>query len=224
MNLWIGALVSLVLMGGSMEIKHIHWLGQSGFRIEDDSLQMYIDPYIIPAGLPKADFIFLTHSHFDHFSMEDIARIKTNRTIIVGPQDVVSKFLDSTVLVLPGKKYTVGPWNVTTVPAYNLDKKFHPKEKRWVGYIITFSHGQRIYHAGDTDFIPEMREIKTDIALLPCGGTYTMTAAQAADAANSFHPSLVIPMHFGEGLGTVHAGDEVKKLFQGETIIKTIEP
>jgi L-ascorbate metabolism protein UlaG (beta-lactamase superfamily) len=112
---------------------------------------------------------------------------------------------------------------VTTVPAYNLDKKFHPKENKWVGYIITLSNGQKIYHAGDTDFVPEMREIITDIALLPCGGTYTMTAKQAADAANSFKPKVLIPMHFGEGLGTVKAGEEVKKLFNGETIIKIQE-
>jgi L-ascorbate metabolism protein UlaG (beta-lactamase superfamily) len=206
-----------------MDTKNIHWFGQSAFRIEDSTMQIYIDPFKLPAGLPKADVIFITHAHFDHFSMEDIAKIRTKHTIIVATKDVVSKFEDSVITVAPGKVYTVGKLKVTTVPAYNLDKKFHPKENKWVGYIITLSNGQKIYHAGDTDFIPEMREIITDIALLPCGGTYTMTATQAADAANSFKPKVLIPMHFGEGLGTVKAGEEVKKLFKGETVIMTQE-
>jgi L-ascorbate metabolism protein UlaG (beta-lactamase superfamily) len=216
--------LSLFLIGGgSMEQENIHWMGQSAFRIEDGPLQIYIDPFKLPPDLPKADIIFLTHAHFDHFSIEDIAKIKTEHTTIVAPKDVALKFGDAALSVVPEKDYTIGPWKVTTVPAYNLDKNFHPKSKKWVGYIITLSNGQKIYHAGDTDFIPEMRGIVTDVAMLPCGGTYTMTATQAADAANSFKPALLIPMHFGEGLGTVHAGEEVKKLYKGETMIKTIE-
>ena len=220
---WIISFLSILLVGGHMETNNIHWFGQSAFRIEDGTTQIYIDPFKLPAGLPKADVIFITHAHFDHFSMEDIAKIKTEHTIIVAPKDVASKFGDSAVAVIPGKTYAIGKLKVTTVPAYNLDKKFHPKENKWVGYIITLSNGQKIYHAGDTDFIPEMKEIITDIAMLPCGGTYTMTAKQAADAANAFKPKVLIPMHFGEGLGTVNAGEEAKKLFEGETVIKTQE-
>lgn len=213
----------MLLVGGHMEHKQIHWMGHSAFRIEDGAMQIYIDPFKLPANLPKADIIFITHAHFDHFSMEDIAKIKTNQTILVAPKDVASQFGNSAITVVPGKVYTIGKLKVTTVPAYNLDKKFHPKENNWVGYIITLSNGQKIYHAGDTDFIPEMREIMTDVALLPCGGTYTMTAKQTADAANSFKPKVLIPMHFGEGLGTVNAGEEVKKFFKGETVIKIPE-
>ena len=206
-----------------MEYRNIHWFGQSAFRIEDGALQIYIDPFKLPAGLPKADVIFITHAHFDHFSMEDIKKIKVKQTMIVAPMDVALKFEDSALGVVPGKEYAFGTWKVTTVPAYNIDKKFHPKEKKWVGYIITLSNDQKVYHAGDTDFIPEMREIYTDIAMLPCDGTYTMTAKQAAEAANTFKPKVLIPMHPGEGLGTIKAGEEVKKLFQGETLIKTRE-
>jgi L-ascorbate metabolism protein UlaG (beta-lactamase superfamily) len=223
MTPWILSFLSLLLIGGNMEYKQIHWMGQSAFRIEDGAMQIYIDPYKIPANLPKADVIFITHDHYDHFSMEDIVKIKTGKTIVVATKDVASKFYDSGVVVVPGKSYTIGKLQVTTVPAYNLDKNFHPKGNTWVGYIITLSSGLKIYHAGDTDFIPEMREIITDIAMLPCGGTYTMTAKQAADAANSFKPKILIPMHFGEGLGTVHAGEQVKDLYKGETIIKPIE-
>jgi len=202
-----------------METNNIHWFGQSAFRIEDETLQIYIDPYKLPANLPKADIIFITHAHFDHFSMEDIAKIRTEHTIIVAPKDVASKFGDSAITVVPGKDYTIGKLKVTTVPAYNIDKKFHPKANGWVGYIITLSNGQKIYHAGDTDFIPEMRKIVMDIAMLPCGGTYTMTAKQAAEAANVFKPKLLIPMHYGSIVGSNADADTVKRLFKGETKI-----
>ena len=202
-----------------METKHIHWLGHSAFRIEDGSSQIYIDPFKLPANLPKADIIFITHAHYDHFSAEDIAKIKKDGTIIVATKDVTSKIGKGTVTVVPGQNYTVGSLKVLTMPAYNLDKKFHSKGNNWVGYIITLSNGQKIYHAGDTDFIPEMRKVITDIALLPCGGTYTMTAQQAAEAANIFKPKVLIPMHWGEVVGSKADAEEVKKLFKGETVI-----
>jgi L-ascorbate metabolism protein UlaG (beta-lactamase superfamily) len=218
-NVFFIYLFNLILIGGHMETKHIHWLGHSAFRIEDGSSQIYIDPFKLPANLPKADIIFITHAHYDHFSVEDIARIKKDNTIIVATKDVTSKIGKGTVTVVPGQNYTVGSLKVMTVPAYNLDKKFHPKENNWVGYIITLSNGQKIYHAGDTDFIPEMRKVVTDIALLPCGGTYTMTAQQAAEAANTFKPKVLIPMHWGDIVGSRADAEEVKKLFKGETVI-----
>jgi L-ascorbate metabolism protein UlaG (beta-lactamase superfamily) len=220
---WIITFLSMLLVGGHMEHKQIHWMGHSAFRIDEGAMQIYIDPFKLPANLPKADVIFITHAHFDHFSMEDIAKIKTNQTVIVAPKDVASQFGNSAVTVIPGKAYTIGKLKVTTVPAYNLDKKFHPKENKWVGYIITLSNCQKIYHAGDTDFIPEMRDIVTDIAMLPCGGTYTTTAKQAAEAANSFKPKILIPMHYGSIVGSSADADTVKKLFKGETVIKIQE-
>jgi L-ascorbate metabolism protein UlaG (beta-lactamase superfamily) len=206
-----------------METNHIHWLGHSSFRIEDDSLQIYIDPFKLSANLPKADIIFITHAHYDHFSVEDIAKIQKEGTIVVATSDVTSKIGKGTVTVVPGKGYTIGNLIVNTVPAYNPNKKFHPKSKNWVGYIITLSNGQKVYHAGDTDNIPEMDTIKTDIALLPCGGTYTMTARQAGEAANIFKPKVLIPMHWGDIVGSKEDAEEVKKSFKGETIIKSPE-
>ena len=223
MRTWILTVLSMLLVGGRMEYKQIHWLGHSAFRIEDGALQIYVDPYQLPENLPKADVIFITHAHYDHCSVEDITKIKTGHTVIVAPKDVASKISGSVTAVVPGKAYTIGKLKVTTVPAYNLDKKFHPKDNNWVGYIITLSSGLKIYHAGDTDFIPEMREIQTDIALLPCGGTYTMTAEQAAEAANTFHPKVLIPMHYGSIIGSAADAEKVKKLFKGETLIKKIE-
>jgi L-ascorbate metabolism protein UlaG (beta-lactamase superfamily) len=206
-------------MRGHMETTHIHWFRHSSFGIEDAGVYIYFDPFKLSEHLPKADIIFITHGHYDHFSVEDITRIKKDSTIIVATKDVTSKIGKGTVTVIPGKNYTVGSLKILTVPAYNLDKKFHPKGNDWVGYIITLLNDQKIYHAGDTDFIPEMRKVITDIALLPCGGTYTMTAQQAAEAANIFKPKVLIPMHWGEVVGSKADAEEVKKLFKGETVI-----
>jgi len=213
----------MFLVGGHMETAYIHWLGHAAFRIEDDSTQIYIDPFKLSENLPKADIIFITHAHYDHFSPEDIDKIKKDSTIIIAPKDVTSKIGKGTVTILPGHDYIVGNLKVKTVPAYNPAKKFHPRGNNWVGYIVTLSNGQKIYHAGDTDFIPEMRALETDIALLPCGGTYTMTAQQAAEAANIFKPKILIPMHWGEIVGSKTDAEKVKELFQGETVIKVQE-
>jgi L-ascorbate metabolism protein UlaG (beta-lactamase superfamily) len=206
-----------------MDTKNIHWLGHSTFRIEDGALQIYIDPYQLPAHTPKADVIFITHGHYDHFSPEDIAKIKKEGTTIFASKDAAYQIGEATISVAPGQTYNVGDLKIRTVPAYNIDKKFHPKSNNWVGYIITLSTGQKIYHAGDTDFIPEMRSVVADIALLPCGGTYTMTAKEAAEAANAFKPHVLIPMHWGTVVGSSEDAEAVKKLFKGVTIIKTQE-
>jgi L-ascorbate metabolism protein UlaG (beta-lactamase superfamily) len=202
-----------------METANIHWLGHSAFRIEDGSTQIYIDPFNLPANLPKADIILITHAHYDHFSANDITKIKKDGTIIISTKDVTSNIGKGTVTVVPEQNYTVGKLKITTVLAYNLDKKFHTKSTNWVGYIITLSDGKKIYHAGDTDFTPEMQKIITDIALLPCGGTYTMTAREAAEAANTFKPKVLIPMHWGDIVGSKADAEEVKKLYKGETVI-----
>jgi L-ascorbate metabolism protein UlaG (beta-lactamase superfamily) len=219
MMLKIPILALLVCLGGSMDTNHIHWLGHSSFRIEDSTVQIYIDPWKLPEHAPKADIIFITHAHYDHFSPEDIAKIQKDGTLFVAPNDVAAQIKGTVVAVEPEKNYTVGKLKIQTVPAYNIDKKFHPKANRWVGYIITLSNGEKLYHAGDTDFIPEMKNVVTDVAMLPCGGTYTMTAKQAAEAANAFQPKLLIPMHWGSIVGSKADADTVKKLFKGETKI-----
>ncbi len=206
-----------------MNTDNIHWLGHSAFRIEDGTAQIYIDPFKLSDHLPKADIIFITHAHYDHYSPEDIAKIQKEGTMFVAPNDVAAQIKGKVIAVEPGKTYTAGKLKVQTVAAYNIDKKFHPKANKWVGYIITLSNGEKIYHAGDTDFIPEMKSIVTDVAMLPCGGTYTMTAQQAAEAANAFKPKLLIPMHWGTIVGSKADAEMVKKLFKGETKILTPE-
>ncbi len=210
-------------IGGSMNIENIHWLGHASFRIEDGKTEIYIDPWKILEKSPKADIIFITHGHYDHFSPDDIAKIRKGKTILVTPKNVASQLQGNVISVEPGKTYEIGPLKVTTVPAYNINKKFHPKESGWVGYIITLSNGEKIYHSGDTDFIPEMKTIVTDIAMMPCGGTYTMTAKEMAEAANSFKPKILIPIHWGDIVGSRADAETVKKLFKGETVIKEKE-
>ena len=206
-----------------MDTKNIHWLGHASFRIEDGKAEIYIDPWKISEKSLKADFIFITHGHYDHFSPDDITKIRTEKTIVVAPKNIASQIQGNVVSVEPGKTYEIGPLKVTTVPAYNINKKFHPKENGWVGYIITLSNGEKIYHSGDTDFIPEMKTIVADIAMMPCGGTYTMTAKEMAEAANSFSPKILIPMHWGDIVGSRADAETVKKLFKGETVVKEKE-
>jgi L-ascorbate metabolism protein UlaG (beta-lactamase superfamily) len=125
--------------------------------------------------------------------------------------------------VTPGENYNLGELKVKTIPAYNIGKQFHPKQNNWVGYVITLSTGQRIYHSGDTDFTPEIKTVVTDFALLPIGGTYTMTAKEAAEAAKAFKPQAVIPMHWGDIVGAQKDADEFKRLFPGKTIVMSPE-
>jgi len=223
--LWtfLGMLSTLPFQGGIVEHQHIHWLGHASFRIEDNGKQLYIDPWKLPEKTPPADVIFITHSHYDHFSPQDIDKISKEGTIIVATKDVAQSLKRKIVTVVPGEEYEVAGLKVQTVAAYNLGKQFHPKQNNWVGYCITLSTGQRIYHAGDTDFIPEMRKVVCDIAFLPCGGKYTMDAKEAAAAANVFKPKAVIPMHWGDIVGSTEDVQQFQKLFKGTTIIMTPE-
>ncbi len=209
--------------GETMEYKHVHWLGHASFRIEDAGKQIYIDPWKLPANVPPADYVLITHGHYDHFSPQDIEKIRKEGTVVVAPNDVAQSIKGEVVAVVPGETYDVAGLKIQTIASYNLGKKFHPRQNNWVGYCITLSTGQRIYHAGDTDSTPEMRTVVCDIALLPCGGTYTMGAKEAAAAANIFQPKAVIPMHWGDIVGSKEDVEEFRKAFKGTTIVLTPE-
>ena len=206
-----------------MQVENIHWLGHDSFRIEDQDKQIYIDPWKLPANAVKANYVFVTHSHYDHFSKEDIDKIKTGSTKIIGPADVARKVGENAVAINPNQDIALDKLKIKAIPAYNIGKKFHPRENNWVGFIITFSDGISVYHAGDTDFIPEMKSLKVDIALLPVSGTYVMTADEAIEAANAFQPQIAIPMHFGEIVGSAKDAEKFKAGFKGNTVIKAIE-
>lgn len=206
-----------------MKAENIRWLGHDSFRIDDQGKQIYIDPWKLSAKAVKADYILVTHSHYDHFSKEDIDKIKTDGTKIIGPADVAKELGKNTVAMSPNQEITIDRLKIKAIPAYNINKKYHPRANNWVGYVITLSDGTSIYHAGDTDFIPEMKSLKVDIALLPVSGTYVMTADEAIQAANTFQPKIVIPMHYGTIVGSEKDAERFKAGFKGECVIKTIE-
>ncbi len=180
-------------------LEKIHWLGHDGFRI-DSSKVIYIDPYQMKSTIP-ADIILVSHDHFDHCSSEDILKIQAKGTSIITDKASAGKLTGAVRIVKPGDRLTVQGIEIEIVPAYNTNKQFHPKSDGKLGFIITVD-GVRIYHAGDTDFIPEMKNIKADIALLPVSGTYVMTADEAVEAALAIKPKIAIPMHYGAIVGT----------------------
>ena len=182
--------------------KQIHWLGHDGFRIDAGKI-IYVDPYQIQPGI-KADLILITHPHADHCSPRDLAGIQKPDTVIVTEKDSAARLEGDVRIMAPGDLLSLDDITIEAVPAYNTDKSFHPRSNGWLGFIVEFE-GTRVYHAGDTDHIPEMKEITTDIALLPVSGTYVMTAEEAVDAALAIGPKLAIPMHFGAIVGS--AGD-----------------
>ena len=181
-------------------IDNIHWLGHDSFRIEGD-VTIYIDPWKLAAGSPPADLILITHEHSDHFSLDDIDLIRTPQTEFVVIAAVAAKLSGQVHTVKPGDRLTVRGVAIEALPAYNLVKKFHPREKGHVGYVLTLG-GQRIYHAGDTDAIPEMRDLQPDIAMIPVSGTYVMDVDEALEAVKLLKPGLAIPMHYGAIVGS----------------------
>lgn len=190
-------------------MENIHWLGHASFKLTGEKI-IYIDPYEI-SETEKADIILITHTHHDHLSMDDIEKIRKLDTLIFAPEDARSKLSDFKS-VKPYQFFNVGKIKIETVPAYNLDKEFHPEERNWVGYVIEINK-QRIYHAGDTDLIPEMSELKDiDVALLPIGGTYTMDVTEALQAVNIIQPKTAIPMHYGKLSGTKMDAEKFKQL------------
>jgi len=200
----------------------ISWLGHSSFVIRNSKV-IYIDPYNLKEESEKADLIFITHNHYDHCSIADLQKIVQDGTRIIMPADCQSKITKFSIpvkidLVEPGKELSLGEIKISAVPAYNINKPFHPKEEQGVGFIIKISD-LLIYHAGDTDLIPEMQNLtghnqpnKKLIALLPIGGRFTMGAEEAAEAAKIIKPYLAIPMHYGSVVGTDADAKEFKEL------------
>ncbi len=192
--------------------ENIFWLGHDSFRLKGEKT-VYVDPWKLAAGAEKADVILVTHEHGDHFSPDDIAKISRADTVVVAPASVTAKLSGNAVTVKAGDKPSAAGIAIEVVPAYNPNKKFHPKSAGHVGYIVTLN-GKRIYHAGDTDLIPEMAQIKCDIALLPVSGTYVMNSVEAAEAADTLRPALAIPMHYADPdvVGTLKDAQEFKRL------------
>lgn len=200
----------------------IHWLGQAAFYIELDEAIIYIDPYQLKMDKPKADIILVSHAHFDHCSDEDIKKIHKPETVIIGSVGVKDALSYPVKVIKPKEKINIGNIVIEGVAAYNINKSFHPSSGGNLGFIIQINQ-TRIYHAGDTDLIPEMSQIKADIVLLPVGGTYTMNAKEAANAANIIKPQTAIPMHWGSVVGSRKDAEDFKKLCKCQVVIKEPE-
>ncbi|MFL5868892.1 MAG: MBL fold metallo-hydrolase [Thermoleophilaceae bacterium] len=193
-----------------MLLDSLEWLGHAGFRLQVGQATVYIDPYRVDSGA-EADLILITHGHYDHFSPRDVERLSHERTILVGPAAVAERVSGRVLSVTPGELVEdelVRGIEVATVAAYNTSKRdqdgkvFHPREAGWLGYDLNV-RGERLYHSGDTDVIPEMDSVTgVDVALLPVSGTYVMTAGEAAEAARRIQPRVAVPMHWGEHIGT----------------------
>src|SRR5215212_4266472 len=194
-----------------MLIDSVEWLGHSGFRVRAARTTIYIDPYRVAADAAPADLILVTHGHYDHFSPRDIEAIWHKDTWLIAPAAVAEQVGGRVLSIAPGEvidpEFAHGV-SVRAVAAYNTSKRdadgkvFHPREAGWVGYELNV-RGERLYHSGDTDVIPEMDAVTgVDVALLPVSGIYVMTANEAAEAARRIQPRVAVPMHWGENLGT----------------------
>lgn len=200
------------------ELEGIEVLCHSSLRFDKEKI-IYFDPFKIEKNYNDADLIFITHSHYDHFSEDDILKVKKDSTIIVVTEDLTTKaielgFKDSQIVsVKPNMELQIDNIQVKTVPAYNINKHFHPKENNWVGYVIVLS-GIKYYIAGDTDMNEDNKLVKCDVAFVPVGGTYTMTAEEAAELINIIKPKMAIPIHYGSIVGTKEDAERFKKLIK----------
>lgn len=180
-------------------LERFTWFWQSGYRWAHEDLVVYIDPRNVPEEYEPADAIFITHAHFDHFSKEEIDQLRKDGTVVVAPRDVADELSGDVVPVAPGDRIDVKGIAGEALPAYNIveGRSGHPKENNWVGYFLELGE-HTVYHAGDTDHLPDLERIRTNLALLPIGGGgFTMDAHEAAALAIAMGPDLAVPMHYG---------------------------
>ena len=186
----------------------ITWSGHAGFKIIYGNMKVYIDPYKLSKTYEKisdADIVLITHNHFDHLSIEDLKNIINERTVIVSAQECLSQLkslkVKESIGIDPRNSVKLDDLRIETVPAYNIDKDFHPKNDKKIGFIVEFGN-DRLYHTGDTDIIPEMKDTNPTVVLIPVSGTYVMTAEEASKAVNELiTPKVAIPMHYGTIVG-----------------------
>ncbi len=206
-------LMSFWLEDVTEEIVYIQWLGHSSVKVWTEDCVVYVDPERLTESLHDATLVCVTHTHGDHYSPSDIAKVSNAQTQFVAPPDVVQRY-GSGQTIAPGQTIQLNGVSVTAVPSYNTNKPNHPKSNNWVGYVIELA-AKRIYVAGDTENTPEMASLEgIDVAFLPMNLPYTMTPEMAADAAKAFKPGIVYPYHYGETdtaeLTALLAGEDIE--------------
>jgi len=201
-------------------LEKIFWLGHSSVKIGGERV-IYIDPWKLQSPA-KADIVLISHSHHDHLSTDDVEKIRGGETVIIATADSAAQLSGDVRTVKPGDTVHLGDVTIEAVPSYNIDKNFHPRANHWVGFVITVG-GKRIYYCGDTDVIPEMEHIAADIVIAPVGGTYTMTADEAAGMVNAMNPEAAIPIHYGDIVGSIKDAERFRDLCECTVDIKPIE-
>ncbi|WDT93060.1 MBL fold metallo-hydrolase [Thermoleophilum album] len=214
-----------------MLLEPVEWLGHAGFRLRLGRAFIYIDPYRVARPAPQADLILVTHGHYDHFSPRDIEELAKADTWLIGPAAVVERVRGRVCSLAPGEALLDEPvrgLEVRAIAAYNTSKRdpagrlYHPREAGWLGFELRW-RGWRLYHAGDTDVIPEMDAVTgCDVALLPVSGRYVMTAEEAAEAARRIQPRVAVPMHWGGEVGTRDDAERFRKC--APVAVELLEP
>lgn len=195
-------------------LEGVTWFRGSSVRIRREGVELHIDPL----GLTEdgaADFILLTHPHYDNFSEEDVARVRTPETVVVAPATMKKQFDDADHFMRPGDLISLDGVDILAVPAHNLEGKFHPPDSGWLGYVFTVG-SVTYYHAGDTDLLPSMQDIRCDVAFLPCDGRYTMGPDEAAEAARVVAARVLVPIRWGDGGASEDDARRLADLFDGE--------
>ncbi len=221
-NLYAQALSAraMTLLGG------FTWLKHASFYVQDGERFLYFDPARLTSFPHPADWIFVSHSHSDHCDPSSVRPIlKAETRILTDPEsaNALRSLTSNIIAIPPGKVLAMNGLIIQTVPAYNINKPNHPKSKNWLGFIVTLTDGRRVYHAGDTDIIPEMANFEADVAMLPVSGTYVMDYREAADAARIIRPTVAVPMHYGSGVGTVQDGIRFQQELAGEIEVMVFE-
>ena len=211
------------IMGTSASIDNVRVLAHSAIRIEsEDGTVLYFDPFELREAPHDADVIFITHTHYDHLSPDDAAKVMKAGTVVACPASVAAEAAalgaSEICTMEAGDTAEVAGIAVETVPAYNVEPErlnFHPRANGWLGYIVTVD-GARYYVAGDTDANPDNLQVRCDVALIPVGGTYTMNPEQAAAFVKSIRPRIAVPTHYGTAVGTAQDGPEFERLASEE--------
>jgi L-ascorbate metabolism protein UlaG (beta-lactamase superfamily) len=200
------------------------WFRQSAYLWKGDGLTIYIDPWGVTTD-DVADLVLITHAHSDHFQPDEITKVSGPSTKVVAPASFASEVPGDVTAVAPGDSLELAGVRIQAVPAYNTHEErleMHPKSNRWVGYVLELA-GHTYYHAGDTDHVPELESVRTDVAFVPIGGTYTMDAHEAAGLVRAMSPGLAVPMHYGFVVGEPSDADRFAEE-AAPVEVRTLEP